>query len=71
MPNYCVRTVAQPGSGDHEVHDLASQYGCLPHPSNQRNLGWHADCASAVRAARSIYSDVNGCFYCANRCHTT
>lgn len=71
MPNYCVNTNAQSDSGDHEVHDLASTKGCLPNPDNRRDLGWHADCASAVKKALETYSDVNGCYFCANNCHTT
>jgi hypothetical protein len=71
MPNYCVNTKAQSNSGDHEVHDLASTKNCLPDPTNRRDLGWHADCAGAVRGAKKIYSDVNGCYFCAIACHTT
>lgn len=71
MPNYIVNTNAQPVSGDHEVHDAASNKGCLPSVLNRRDLGYHSSCASAVRAAKSYYNDVNGCYYCANDCHTT
>jgi hypothetical protein len=71
MPNYCVNKHAQPGSGDHEVHDLATIKGCLPSPANRIDLGWHASCRGAVAAAKSHYNDVNGCYYCANECHTT
>jgi hypothetical protein len=70
MPNYCVNRNAQVGSGDHEVHDLASPYGCLPNPANRVTLGWHADCSGAVRQAKQYYSDANGCAYCATACHT-
>jgi hypothetical protein len=72
MPNYCVNRDAQSNSGDHEVHDLASTKGCLPDPSNQIALGSHPDCRSAVKQAKEQhFSDANGCFYCANACHTT
>lgn len=71
MPNYCVNRNAQPNSGDHEVHDLASQYNCLPDPVNRLDLGWHSSCQEAVAAAKQYYSDSNGCYYCANECHTT
>lgn len=70
MPNYCVNRNAQPGSKDHEVHDLASAYGCLPSAENRLTLGWHADCSGAVRQARAYYTDVNGCRWCATACHT-
>lgn len=71
VPTYCVNSNAQSDSGDHEVHDVASTQGCLPDPDNQVDLGWHAGCSGAVEAATAIYDDVNGCFYCANDCHTT
>lgn len=71
MPNYCVNTKAQAGSRDHEVHDAASRFGCLPDVQNRLDLGWHATCAGAVQQAKRSYADVNGCFYCASECHTT
>jgi hypothetical protein len=71
MPNYCVNVNAQPGSGDHEVHDLASNKGCLPAAVNRIDLGWHPSCREAVTKAKSYFSDSNGCYYCANDCHTT
>jgi hypothetical protein len=71
MPNYCVNTIAQSGSGDHEVHDLASIRGCLPGSSNSIHLGHHASCQGAVSEAKKLFSDVNGCYFCANACHTT
>jgi hypothetical protein len=71
MPNYCVNTNAQSDSGDHEVHDLASAKGCLPDTLNRLDLGWHATCAGAVQKASETYTDANGCYWCANACHTT
>lgn len=71
MPYYTVNKNAQPGSGDHEVHDLASTKGCLPSSVNRRDLGYYASCSGAVQAAKNYYSDVNGCYYCAYACHTT
>jgi hypothetical protein len=71
MPNYCVNKNAQPGSGDHEVHDLASTLGCLPEVSSRLALGYFASCREAVAAAKRVYSDSNGCYYCARACHTT
>ncbi|MDE0775107.1 MAG: hypothetical protein OSB43_02370 [Nocardioides sp.] len=70
MPNYCVNK-AQQANGDHEVHDLTSNKGCLPSPANQQALGYHSGCASAVQAARSFFVQVNGCRWCAPTCHTT
>jgi hypothetical protein len=66
--NYYVNSQVQ-ANGDHEVHQ---ETGC-PFPAAQQNrkqLGYHADCHSAVRAARSYYTQVNGCAYCCKPCHT-
>lgn len=71
MPNYCVNRNAQSNTGDHEVHDVASQHNCLPDPANRLDLGWHSSCVGAVEAAKQYYSDSNGCKFCANECHTT
>lgn len=71
MPDYCVNKNAQSVTGDHEVHDLASKEGCLPDPENRLNLGSHPSCHEAVAAAKQHYSDSNGCYHCANECHTT
>lgn len=71
MPNYCVNRQPQPGSGDHEVHDLGTTKGCLPDWANRLELGFHASCSDAVAMAGHYYSDVDGCYYCANSCHMT
>ena len=72
MPRYCVNKNAQSGSGDHEVHDLASIKGCLPQESNRIALGYHSSCREAVSAAKRLhYSDSNGCAHCTPECHTT
>jgi len=72
MPYYCVNRNAQAGTGDHEVHDLASNKGCLPLESNQIALGYHPSCREAVaQAKRAYYGDSNGCRFCAPDCHTT
>lgn len=70
MPTYIVNENAQ-SNGDYEVHDQASAYGCLPNSSNQVWLGSFSSCKGAVDEANSPgYSPANGCFYCANSCHT-
>lgn len=71
MPKYCVNRQAQSGSGDHEVHNLDVAKGCLPDLVNRLDLGFHASCGSAVAMAKQYLGDVNGCYYCANGCHTT
>lgn len=71
MPYYCVNKTAQPVTGDHEVHDLASTLNCLPSSANRVDLGYHSSCSGAVAAAKAYYQDVNGCYWCARSCHTT
>ena len=70
MPNYVVNKNPQSGSKDHEVHDVASVYGCLPDVASRLDLGWHSDCQGAVSAAKAYFTDVDGCYYCARACHT-
>jgi hypothetical protein len=70
MPYFCVNTQAQ-SNGDHEVHDLASPYGCLPATYNRLDLGYHSGCRGAVQAAKRTYSKSNGCAHCASACHTS
>ncbi len=68
MPRYYVNKNAQ-DNGDHEVH----QEGCsrLPLAHNRLDLGIHFTCQTAVTEARRHYRQSNGCFYCANACHTS
>lgn len=69
MPSFCVNKNAQ-STGEHEVHNLDASCNYLPARSNQLALGVHASCHGAVAAARQHYSNVDGCYYCANNCHT-
>lgn len=69
MPNYCVNKNAQP-TGEHEVHNVTANCNYLPLPSNRLDLGWHADCESAIKKAKNHYSNVDGCYYCCKECHT-
>ena len=71
MPRFCVNRIAQPWSGDHEVHDLGSTKGCVPDFGDRVDLGHHATCRGAVAAAKELFGDVTGCYYCARDCHTT
>ncbi len=68
MPRYYVNRNTQ-SNGDHEVH----QTGCswLPKPENRIFLGVFDNCKGAVREAKKYYSQVNGCYYCSNECHTS
>lgn len=67
MPYFHVNRNAQP-NGDHEVHENGCSH--QPLPQNQQDLGWHLSCSSAVSAAKVHYRTANGCYYCANACHT-
>lgn len=68
MPNYCVNT-----GGDHEVHnlDFSTPYNHLPHLNNRMPLGWHPDDDSAMHAARAVYSNADGCYYCIDKKYHT
>lgn len=68
MASYYVNKNAQ-SNGDHEVHQLGCDHAA--NVSNRIRLGDHPNCQSAVRAAKQHYSQVNGCFYCCNPCHTS
>ena len=70
MPYYCVNRNAQP-NGEHEVHDVSNGTWCLPIQASRFDLGYHANCTSAVQeAARRGIAQVNGCRWCASACHT-
>ncbi len=68
MEHYYVNDNAQ-SNGDHEVHKT----GCsrMPDVLNRTYLGYFDNCHQAVRQAREHYSQVNGCYFCSNACHTT
>lgn len=64
---YYVNKNAQ-SNGDHEVHTATCTR--LPAASNRIDLGDYYGCSGAVQKARQYYPQVNGCYYCANACHT-
>jgi hypothetical protein len=66
--NYWVNDRAQ-GNGDHEVH----KDGCpfLRLIVSKTYLGLHFNCGSAVRKAKTIYAQSNGCATCSSLCHTS
>ncbi len=68
MARYYVSKNAQ-SNGDHEVHK--SDCSFLPETENRIYLGDFVWCSPAVAEARTYFRQVNGCFYCANACHTT
>lgn len=67
MSQYYVNKNGQ-SNGDHEVHTTGCSY--LPLPQNRISLGDFSSCPPAVTAAKKHYTQVNGCYYCANACHT-
>jgi hypothetical protein len=67
MAHYYVNKNAQP-SGEPEVHTTGCAW--LPDRENRIYLGDFASCAPAVREARKHYSQVDGCYYCSEACHT-
>ena len=71
MPNFYVNRNKQ-DNGDNEVH-RSDEVGCQKPASltNRVDLGWYSDCHGAVRKAKSLGYNANGCYYCCNACHTT
>lgn len=70
MDHFIVNVHAQ-SNGDHEVHNATKNCKYLPLLHNQLDLGLHNGCAGAVKKAKESYPRSNGCYYCANRCHTS
>lgn len=68
MDKYYVNKNAQENR-DHEVH----KSGCsrMPEPENRLYLGEFATCHGAVAAAKRIYPEADGCYYCSPACHTS
>lgn len=64
---YYVNKNAQ-DNGDHEVHTSSCSWMPLEH--NRVYLGNFDSCRDAVRAAKKIYPQSNGCAYCSATCHT-
>ena len=69
MPRFVVNKNAQP-TGEHEVHNLDNNCQYLPDVKNQIQLGSHFTCKSAVYSARAFFVNVDGCYYCAQECHS-
>lgn len=68
MARYYVNKNAQT-NGDHEVHTTGCAF--MPTTENRLYLGDFTNCQRAVQEARKHYAQSNGCYYCANDCHTT
>lgn len=67
MARYYVNKNGQT-NGDHEVHTSTCSW--LPDAENRIYLGEFLTCWPAVLEARKYYTQVNGCYYCSNGCHT-
>lgn len=63
----------QQANGDHEVHNATTGCSYMPNRENQIDLGYHVSCHGAVAEANRRWpgSRINGCYYCANACHTS
>lgn len=70
MPQFYINTNQQ-ANGDNEVHQDPCTY--MPAPQNRVDLGNHPNCQSAVADAKRRWprGQINGCYYCANACHTS
>ncbi len=68
MAKYYVNDNAQ-SNGDHEVHKEGCSY--LAEIVSKTYLGDFSSCHDAVRKAKEIYRQSNGCYYCCYECHTT
>ncbi len=68
MRDYYVTTRPQ-ANGDHEVHTADCAW--LPGKENRRYLGRFSTCYGALLAARALYEQVNGCYWCSRECHTS
>jgi len=66
MRHYYVDKRAQL-NGDHEVH--TGSCGYLPVTENQLYLGYFDSCAEAVKEARKIYPQADGCYFCCRACY--
>ncbi|AKQ32262.1 MULTISPECIES: hypothetical protein [Acinetobacter] len=60
-------------NGDHEVHNATKGCNYLPSIENQVSIGNFVNCQQAVAQAKSNWPNnrINGCYWCANACHTT
>lgn len=67
MASYYVNKNAQT-TGEHEVHKGDCAY--LPDANNRLYLGEFSNCKDAVNEAKNNYTNVDGCCFCSNDCHT-
>lgn len=65
MDHYYVNNKAQ-DTGEHEVH----KKGCEFFPSDNTYLGFYGGCQDALEEAKELYSNVDGCLFCNEECHS-
>ena len=71
MP-YCIVSRNAHPDDNHEVHHLSTGCNYMPSVGNRVDLGVHDTCHGVVNRAILLgYARVNGCFWCANKCHIT
>ena len=68
MAKYYVNNNSQ-ANGDYEVHKDDCLY--LSIIVSKEDLGFYDNCFSAVRKAKTIHPNSNGCYHCCNICHTS
>ena len=69
MDQYIVNKNNQTTS-EHEVHNVSKGCNFLPERKNRLDLGFHYSCESALEKAREHYSEVDGCYYYTECCHS-
>lgn len=57
------------GNGDHEVHTANCTHS--PEIKKCEPLGYHTACSTALNAAKEIYPQSNGCYYCSYSSYTS
>lgn len=59
---------------NYEIHNESEGCSYLPDLANRIELGYFSNCEGAMKKAEKEYpqwaKDINGCYYCANDCHT-
>lgn len=66
VEEYFVNNYAQ-DNGDHEVHTRSCYWRHMG--ENMRSLGVFDKCQDAVKAAKYIFPQADGCKFCCPECH--
>lgn len=59
-------------SGKYTIHNRTTGCAHLPSQGQQVSLGYYPSCQEALEDALSRWPDkqIDGCYYCANSCHS-